>query len=379
MNIIQVCPYDLSIPGGVQTHITHLSNQLVKKNHRVMVVAPSLKKSGFGRKFDCEVNYVTDSKRIGIWGTSIDITRMDKDERKIFRKTMEDFNPDVIHFHTIWNPFMPTQILNMAPKSVKKVATFHDTPPDFGIGKYIGSNLMKLGVRYYFPKIDEIISVSKTQSAAMGMNDENSPDNFRIIPNGIDATVERSDSSEKENVFRLIFIGRFEERKGLKDILEIYKNLKQNHTNRKIELKVLGNGPLMGMAKKYVVDHSLEDISFYPNTSDEEKSEYLGQSSLLVAPSLYGESFGIVLLEGMAMGVKVVGYGNSGYLNLGREYGIENFPTPGDKDGLYKIIEKHMTDPRSTDHLIRKGFEIAEKHDWKNITKQIEQVYLRKQ
>ena len=344
-----------------------------------MVVAPSLKKSGFERKFDCEVMYVTDPKRIGIWGTSIDITLMDKSEKRRFEEELLKFKPDVIHFHTIWNPFMPAQILNLAPGTVKKVATFHDTPPDFGIGKHIGANLMKLGVRYFFPRIDEIISVSKTQSSAMGIKPEDMPENFRIIPNGIDASVQRPEAPEKDDIFRLIFIGRFEERKGLRDMLEIYKKLKLGHSERQIELKVLGNGPLMRESKKYVTDHQLDDISFYPETTDEEKFEHLAQSDLLVAPSLYGESFGIVLLEAMAVGVKVVGYGNSGYLNLGKQYGIENFPEPGDKEDLYKIIEKHMLNPEETDRLIDKGYEIAEVHDWKNITNQIEQVYFRQQ
>lgn len=342
-----------------------------------MVVAPSLKKSGFGRKFDCEVNYVTNSKRIGIWGTSIDISFLNASERSDFSETLNSFKPDVIHFHTIWNPFMPTQVLKMASTDTKIVSTFHDTPPDFGIGKYIGANLMKLGVAYYFPKIDEIISVSKTQSAAMGINDDNKPDNFRIIPNGIDASIKRSVASKNDEVFKMIFIGRFEERKGLRDILEIYRELKLHHPEREIELKVLGNGPLMGDAKKYVEDHELQGISFYPDTTDEEKFDHLAESDLLVAPSLYGESFGIVLLEAMAMGVKVVGYGNAGYLNIGKVYGVDNFPVPGDKKALYGIIEKHMIDPDESDHLIKKGYEIAEIHDWKNITDQIEQVYLR--
>ncbi len=87
-------------------------------------------------------------------------------------------------FHTIWNPIMQTQLLWLLPEKVKKVGTFHDTPPDFGIGKYVGANLMKAGAKYYLPKVDEIISVSVTQARAMGINMESPPENFRILPNG---------------------------------------------------------------------------------------------------------------------------------------------------------------------------------------------------
>ncbi|MAL18523.1 MAG: hypothetical protein CL670_12565 [Balneola sp.] len=79
MNIIQVCPYDLSIPGGVQTHVTQLSNELVRKNHKVIVFAPSLTKSSLERKFDCKIEHITGSVRIPWWGRNSLIDHSIKD------------------------------------------------------------------------------------------------------------------------------------------------------------------------------------------------------------------------------------------------------------------------------------------------------------
>ncbi|MEX2605197.1 MAG: glycosyltransferase family 4 protein [Gracilimonas sp.] len=383
MNIIQVCPYDLSIPGGVQTHIAYLSNQLVKKKHNVLIIAPSLKNSGAEIKFNGEVLHITNSRRIKLWGTSIDVSILGKKEKQKFREILNDFAPDVIHFHTIWNPLMQTQLLWMAKDKTKCVATFHDTPPDFGIGKHVGGNLMKLAARYYLPRLDEIISVSESQAQAMGVDSKAAPPNFRVLPNGIDTSIKekycRPGKDDGDKTFNLIFIGRLEKRKGLEDLLEVYRRLKNeaevNH--KKISLSVLGDGPLSETAQKYVAEHKLEDITFYPDTSDEEKFELLADSDLLVAPSLYGESFGIVLLEAMALGIKVAGYGNSGYLNIGREYGVENFPEPGDKNALFNVIKNHIMNPDTTEHLIKKGFDIANKHDWKVITHEIENIYQR--
>lgn len=377
MNIIQVCPYDLSLPGGVQTHIIHLSNHLVNRNHKVCVIAPARKNPGFQQKPKCSVFHITDSKRINIWGTSIDISILGKSEKAAFRRIFSEFKPDIIHFHTIWNPFMQSQILRMTGSKAKKVATFHDTPPDFGIGKYIGGNLMKLGTGFYFPRIDEIISVSESQARAMGVSSDSLPDHFRIIPNGIDIDAAKSFSGQtrSSDAYNIIFIGRLEKRKGILDLLEIFKKLHLDLSNTNLTLSVVGNGPLLEDAQQYVSENGLTDVNFYTEAGDKYKFRLLAGADLLVAPSLYGESFGIVLLEAMVMGVRVAGYGNAGYLNVGSKYGEENFPSPGDKKALFEVIKRHITKPDSTEYLVEKGIHIAQEYDWTRITSKIEQVY----
>lgn len=380
MNIIQVCPYDLSIPGGVQTHVKQLSNELVRKNHKVKVFAPDKAKPGFKTAFNCEVVHITGSKRIPWWGTSIDVSVLTSEEKRQVRDIFDEFKPDVIHFHTVWNPVMQTQLLWMVPDQVKKVGTFHDTPPDRGLGKYIGANLMKVGAKYYLPKMDEIISVSETQTRAMGADPERLPDNFRILPNGIDIEAGKNMKKKSKPVdeFRIIFIGRFENRKGVFELLEIYRRLQNEQLATTLSLKLVGFGPQLADMKKYIKKHSLKGLSIHEDVSDHEKNQLLQESDLMVAPALYGESFGIVLLEAMALGVKVAGYGNAGYLNVGRKYGVESFPPPGESDALFELIKKHVKCPKEMDEkLIDKGLEIATRFDWKLIAQQIEKIYAR--
>lgn len=378
MNIIQVCPYDLSIPGGVQTHVKQLSNELVSKNNKVVVFAPSPSKPENEKRISCEVKHITSSTRIPWWGTSIDVSLLKPNEKRRIRHFFDEFKPDVIHFHTIWNPVMQTQLLWMLPDSIKKVGTFHDTPPDRGLGKYIGANLMKMGAKYYLPKMDEIISVSETQTKAMGADPENLPENFRVLPNGIDAGLVRKmeKTTAPENEFRIIFIGRFENRKGVFELLEIYRRLQNEQSPIRITLKLVGNGPQLPEMKHFVRKHGLEQVTFHNNVSDYEKNQLLSESDLMIAPALYGESFGIVLLEAMALGVRVVGYGNEGYLTIGKKYGEENFPPPGNTDELYTLVKHHIEMPDETrKSLIKKGLAIAAEHDWKLIAREIEKVY----
>lgn len=379
MNIIQVCPYDLSIPGGVQTHINQLSNELASKNHNVMVFAPRPKKAGFDRSFDGEVRYITHSKRLGIWGTSIDVSILNREEKKSVESIISEFKPDVIHFHTIWNPFMQHQLLKLIPKGVKKVGTFHDTPPERGLGKWIGANLMRLASKYYLPKVDEIISVSVTQARAMGIDIQDAPTNFRVIPNGIEIKdFEPAPETQSErDEFKLIFVGRLEKRKGVPDLLHIYKSLQADPDIGQLSLDILGNGPESAQVDQAIHSKELEGITHIQNANDNQKTQLIREADLMIAPSLFGESFGIVLLEAMALGTKVVGYGNKGYLNIGKLYGVENFPKPGDRDALFEIIKKHITQSKTSSHLIRKGLEIAQSHDWRLLAKEIEKIYLK--
>ncbi|MGN8225576.1 glycosyltransferase family 4 protein [Gracilimonas sp. BCB1] len=380
MNIIQVCPYDLSIPGGVQTHVTQLSNELVRKNNKVVVFAPSPSNPGSESEVNCEIKHLTSSTRIPWWGTSIDVSVLKPNEKSQILQFFDEFKPDIIHFHTIWNPVMQTQLLWMLPSSVKKVGTFHDTPPDRGLGKYIGANLMKAGAKYYLPKMDEIISVSETQTKAMGADPNSLPDNFRILPNGIDAesakTIEKESNPDDE--FRMIFIGRFENRKGVFELLEIYRRLQSEMLTKKISLKLIGNGPQYSEMNGFINEHSLDGVTIHKDVNDQEKNRLLLNSDLMIAPALYGESFGIVLLEAMALGVRVIGYGNEGYLTIGEKYGIENFPSPGNRDALFALVKQHIKmSAEAVKKLTSKGLDIAAEHDWKLIAQKIEYIYSR--
>jgi phosphatidylinositol alpha-mannosyltransferase len=238
---------------------------------------------------------------------------------------------------------------------------------------------MKVGAKYYLPEMDEIISVSETQAKAMGSDPDNLPDNFRILPNGINAEVGRNleNRPRSDDEFRLIFIGRFENRKGVFELLEIYRRLQKEKMNKEISLKLVGHGPQTNEVKNFVRENKLKGVSIHEDANDEEKNQLLLESDLMVAPALYGESFGIVLLEAMALGVKVVGYGNEGYLTIGREYGIENFPSPDDIDGLFSLIKKHIEYPDKMAHFVDCGYKIAADHDWKHIATKIEKIYAR--
>ena len=104
------------------------------------------------------------------------------------------------------------------------------------------------------------------------------------------------------------------------------------------------------------------------------KYELLQQSDIYLAPALYGESFGIVLLEAMAVGTPIAGFANAGYKNVITNEMSPHFSEPGDVDGLVKNIEGLLLSERR-DSLAIHGLEEVKKYDWGSVTNEIEEIY----
>ena len=379
MKILQICPYDISVPGGVQTHVLELSKALSAKGHEVHVCTPQPRGEVDRSNLWPDVYYIPPSKRYGIWGTSIDILKLSKTSLEKLMTWIIDFQPDLVHFHTIWNPFFQHQLLHALPASMKKVATFHDTPPDRGPGSWLGAPLMKLATRYYFPRLNQIISVSATQAKAMGItNSQNC--SFRIIPNGVtDPKVSREtqpDKLESKNSrFTFLFIGRFEGRKGVLDVLEAFRRCREAKIPKSIRLQLVGDGPLLAEIKTYISRYDLREVELMTKVDNAEKSRLLYEADLLVAPSKYGESFGIVLLEAMIHRLKVMGYGNAGYLTIGKRYDEQSFVQPSNLVELTELMMQHVFEPERFDYLIQKGYELAQEYRWEKVSEKILEVY----
>ena len=109
--------------------------------------------------------------------------------------------------------------------------------------------------------------------------------------------------------------------------------------------------------------------------SKKELAKHYKNSDVFIAPSLYGESFGIVILEAMASmtppiasyqgGIKeIINHKKTGFL----------FPR-GNAKKLAEYIEILLTDKKLWLKISRNAHKEAKKYDWKKVVKQIEKVY----
>jgi phosphatidyl-myo-inositol alpha-mannosyltransferase len=124
------------------------------------------------------------------------------------------------------------------------------------------------------------------------------------VPNGVD--VAKYSRSKKSNKLQsrgknVLFIGRLEPRKGVNYLLEAYKILSEMMKKLVLTLRALGQ--TRRKLRKMAHDLDLNRVTFHGLVSDEKKIELMHTSRVFCSPALYGESFGIVLLEAMSAGI----------------------------------------------------------------------------
>ena len=369
MKILQVCPYDYSRPGGVKTHIENLSENLRLLGHEVKVIAPNINTD---KVVESHVNFFGKNESLNIGGTKIDMNIALQDERKLMKTFLDQEKFDIVHYHTIWNPFVPFQVRYYS--SSKNIATFHDTPASSFLGqKVVGKFLMPAASSIISRYLDGIISVSESQSQYINKYTSKKP---IIIPNGINpAAVSQGVPIKKykDGKFNLLFLGRFEDRKGLIYALKAFKVLKENHDD--LRLIIAGDGDGRSEAENYIVSNNLNNIEFLGFVDEATKLNLLKTADIYLAPAIYGESFGIVLLEAMACGLPMVGFGNEGYMNVIQGEWTKFFPKPKNLKAFIQQIEVLYNEPKKREEMIAWGLEEVHKYSWDTVTKRIEHIY----
>lgn len=363
MKIAQVCPYDFSRPGGVKSHILSLSAQLRKLGHEVKIIAPNINSDLIN---ESNTHFFGRNRSLNFGGTKIDVNialGLEWHELKTFLKE-EKF--DIIHFHTIWNPFLPFQIRYLSQKNTKHVATFHDTPKSVWIGKTV----MPIMAKFIFPFLDQIISVSQSQSKFIS---HFSSKKINIVPNGIDLDQFRTSNQIRRDENTLLFLGRLEPRKGVMYALQVFAKLKVKHPD--LQLIIAGDGDEKSIVEAYIDNHNLKDVSLRGFVSEDEKVRLLQQATVYLATAVYGESFGIVLLEAMATGTPIAGFANDGYKNIVTEEMSQYFATPHDMENLTTATGQLLSSVELRYGLKILGLAEVQKYDWRAIAKKIAEFY----
>ncbi len=332
MKIVQVCPYDLDRPGGVQKHILALANELKQRGHDVAIVAPGPSPEGSqpGRY------YAGRKKLIGFSGTRFEITHIGSDEKAALLGELASWGAEVFHFHTPWTPAMQAQLFTSI--SAARVATFHDTPPDTLSGDALRL-MFKMMSRWFLNRLDGAIAVSEAPAAHLWPGNHGVKP--KIIPPAVDlsrfAALADSGRETGDECFRVLFVGRLEPRKGAVSLIEAWQLLQQRlaaDATPRLELVIAGEGPLRPQLESMAEAAPAKNIRFEVAPDEKTVIALMQQSDVFVAPSLYGESFGIVLVEAMSAGVPVVAAANRGYATVLRGGGEQWLYPPGDAVAL---------------------------------------------
>lgn len=336
LRVGMICPYSLSVPGGVQAQVLGLAKELRRTGVEVRVLAP------------CDgpppATYVTPLGDSLPTATNGSIAPLAPDPscqlRTIRALTDEVF--DVIHLHEPFAPG-PTQtalLVNTAPI----IATFH------AAGNTTSYRYLRRAILAASDRITHRVAVSNDARdlAAQFIGGE-----YEVLFNGVEVEAHRQAAPHPTDRPTIFFLGRHEERKGLDVLLAALA-----HVPGDLRVWIAGTGPdTASLQAQYASDSRLEWLG---RVSEEDKLARMRGATVFCAPSLRGESFGVVLAEAMAAGTAVVASGLDGYRNVATDDVDAVLVEPGDPVALGVALRELLADPVRRERLVAAGSRRAE-------------------
>lgn len=364
MKIGLVCPYNLFKGGGVQECVFMMQRELAKRGHNVLILTPQARSQA-----EVLPNYVR------VLGTASDMktplhttaqVSISLDTRQL-DELLKAEQFDLLHFHEPWVPLLARQILGRS--DAKNVATFHAKLPDTMMSKA----LEKVVTPYTKSVLKHLDALTAVSDAAADYVRGITERNVEIIPNGID--VSKFKTLHVKPAQTIFFVGRLEKRKGVKYLLQAFALLQTSQPD--VQLIIAGDGPDREKLEELSDELELKNITFTGYISDEQKMKYLSQAGVFCSPALYGESFGIVLLEAMAAGIPIVAGDNPGYATVMRGRGMLSLVDPEDTENFARRLEVMLTDRAVRRAMLDWADAHIDQYDYKNVIDQYEQLYKR--
>ena len=206
---------------------------------------------------------------------------------------------DVLHLHEPLTPTPCVTALTIATCPI--VATHHAS----GVLNWSRGAMKCWG--FLMQRVDYRIAVSEQARLSA---QRWTPGEYEVIPNGV-LIPDEADPGGREHA--IVFAGRQEPRKGLQVLLRAWPEIRRRTG---ATLKICGADPLavcLLLTRLRVADDGIEILGFLPQ---EELTDLLRSVKALVAPSLGGESFGMVLTRAFACALPVVASDITGYRDV---------------------------------------------------------------
>jgi phosphatidylinositol alpha-mannosyltransferase len=282
--------------------------------------------------------------------------------RSVFRirRALERERFDLLHVHEPMTPAIAIATLAMA--KVPIVATFHA----HGSLGWMKPGLPLWG--FLADRLDYRIAVSPyaRDSAAAWL-----PGEYEIVPNGVLIPPEAVPGGREHQI---LFAGRQEPRKGLHVLLKAWPEIRRRGGAR---LRIVGADPLavrLLLTRERVPDEGIDVLGFL---SQDDLTAELLRAKALVAPSLGGESFGMVLTRAFACATPVLASDIDGYREVMTETAGVSFPA-GDVAALTNAVVDLLDDEPRRAALGAGARQIAiERYSWQDIGRRLAEIYQR--
>jgi phosphatidylinositol alpha-mannosyltransferase len=331
MRIGLVCPYSVTIPGGVQAQVLGLARSLRRSGHLVRVLAPC-----DGPPPDGGVTPLGNSIPTAANG-SVAPLAPDLPAQLRFIRAVRDEAFDLLHLH---EPLCPGATMTACVlKPTPLVGTFH------AAGASASYSWLGPGVRWLAGRLDLRCTVSDDahQLASRHLGGE-----YVMLFNGIELEPFAKATPSPTRGPTILFLGRHEPRKGLAVLLEAMPMLPSD-----VRLWVGGDGPETERLRARAAGDPR--IEWLGRLGEAEKASRMRGADVYCAPSIGGESFGVVLLEAMASSTPIVASDLAGYRRVVRPGADALLVEPGDAAALAAALRRVLGEPALADALVESG------------------------
>ncbi len=364
-----VVPFSWSFWGAVVEHAELQAEALEARGHEVRLVMGNDPPGQFtralhprvGRHGNPPANVIPIGRSV-IVPANGSLPNIILSPRAIVRiqRVLEQERFDVLHLH---EPMTPVTCISVLAMATSPIVVTHHASGELG--------WMKLGMPawgFLAGRIDERIAVSERarDSAAQWL-----PGQYEVVPNGV-LIPPVVDAAGREHT--VTFAGRHEPRKGLQVLLRAWPEI---HLRTGARLQVCGSDPLavrLLLTRLRVADRGIDILGFL---SQEELTALLSRTKALVAPSLGGESFGMVLTRAFACALPVVASDIPGYREVTTP---ETSVTcePGEPGALADAVAGLLDDePRRVAMGVAARALAVERYSWDDIARRLEEIYAR--
>jgi len=372
MRIALVSPYSWTYPGGVTRHIEALAERFIEQGHHVRVLAPYdpadiharvLHRGATPQPLAAPDYLVSLGRTVGFKAngavSNLSITPYGVATAQTELRTG---NYDVVHIHEPVAPlggWITTQLTRLP-----MVGTFHS----YSESRLANGLANAMGARRVLNRLHVRIAVSE---AAAWTGRRWFGGHYRVIPNGVHVdpdVLTQAGRKTPSDRLRIVFVGQAVERKGLPLLLRSFEALRDHIPT---ELTVIG--PTAEELAPLMLDD--RDVRVLGKVDDARKREELQRADILCAPSLRGESFGMVLTEAFAAGTPVVASNIAGYRDVVRD-GVDGVLVPSaDPQALAEALRDLYDEPERRVRMARAAAADVERFAWPVVADQVMDAY----
>jgi len=378
VRIALLSPYSWTYPGGVTRHIEALASELSAVGHEARILAPFDPDDALARRLhrgarpqprSTPEGFVSLGRTVGVPANGA-VSNMALTPPAVFalRRELRDGGYDLLHIHEPVVPMLSWDALTSAGQ-LPLVGTFHTYSENLLTN---GLAAGPLGGRRRMNHLHARIAVSE---AAAWTARRFFGGRYRIIPNGVqlpelDALADARGESERASdaQLRIVFVGQAVERKGLPVLLRAFEALRD---------QIPATLTLVGASAQEVAHMMLDDRGVHAlgKVSEERKLAELARADVVCAPSLHGESFGMVLTEAFAAATPVLASDIPGYRDVLRDGHDGLLVAPGDALALAEALRALALDPSMRARMASAARERAERFAWPHVAAEVLDCY----